>query len=82
MRRRCRGRLSGGGSGVGVGGVGGGGPEEEARFGFGGGGRFRGRHHVFAAPPPAAPLLRAPDDDALYETADAERLRDAPDSER
>lgn len=23
-----------------------------------------------------------PDDDALYETADAERLRDAPDSER
>lgn len=30
-----------------------------------------------------SPHARAPpDDDALYETADAERLRDAPDSER
>lgn len=29
-----------------------------------------------------SPHARMPDDDALYETADAERLRDAPDSER
>ncbi|KAM3961771.1 LOW QUALITY PROTEIN: disintegrin and metalloproteinase domain-containing protein mind-meld [Aphomia sociella] len=74
---RCRGRIPG---------------EEESRFGYP---RFRGsgRHHaplLGAAPPAAlhaphpahAPHPRAaPDDDALYETADAERLRDAPDSE-
>lgn len=69
------------------------GGEEEPRFA--GYPRFRGagRHHAgaFAAGAGGAPLLHAPhlpahrappDDDALYETADAERLRDAPDSER
>lgn len=77
---RCRGRIGGG--------------EEESRFSYG---RFRGsgRHHAppFAAaplPPHAphaphalhAPHARLPDDDALYETADTDRLREAPDSER
>ncbi|XP_063359814.1 disintegrin and metalloproteinase domain-containing protein 11 isoform X2 [Cydia amplana] len=66
---RCRGRIPG---------------EEESRFGYP---RFRGsgRHHapLFAGHMhPHSPHARAPpDDDALYETADAERLRDAPDSE-
>lgn len=78
---RCRGRMVGG--------------EEDPRFA--GYPRFRGsgRHHPSAfAGASGAPLLHAahaglaaharapPDDDALYETADAERLRDAPDSER
>ncbi|XP_026329342.1 uncharacterized protein LOC113237215 [Hyposmocoma kahamanoa] len=78
---RCRGRMVGG--------------EEDPRFA--GYPRFRGsgRHHASAfAGASGAPLLHAahaglaaharapPDDDALYETADAERLRDAPDSER
>ncbi|XP_028038184.1 disintegrin and metalloproteinase domain-containing protein 11 [Bombyx mandarina] len=63
---RCRGRIPG---------------EEEAHFSY----RYRGgsgRHHsaMFGAGPPPAPRL-PPDEDALYETADAERLRDAPDSE-
>ncbi|XP_045485062.1 disintegrin and metalloproteinase domain-containing protein 22 isoform X8 [Pieris rapae] len=76
---RCRGRPPPG--------------EEETRFSYRG---FRGsgRHHsgIFAAPAPGllphghAPHTHSthrvpPDDDALYETADAERLRDAPDSE-
>lgn len=40
-------------------------------------------HVPHAAHSPHAAHARAPpDDDALYETADAERLRDAPDSER
>ncbi|XP_041977445.1 disintegrin and metalloproteinase domain-containing protein 11 isoform X2 [Aricia agestis] len=37
--------------------------------------------HAALAPPLASMHARVPDDDALYETADAERLRDAPDSE-
>ncbi|GBP43848.1 hypothetical protein EVAR_82280_1 [Eumeta japonica] len=72
--QRCRGRVSG--------------AEEEARFAYP---RYRGgsaRHHVpLAAHAPYAGHAHVharapPDDDALYETADAERLRDAPDSER
>ncbi|XP_048479376.1 disintegrin and metalloproteinase domain-containing protein 11 isoform X5 [Plutella xylostella] len=54
--------------------------EEEPRFPYP---RFRSgsaRHHALPFPAHAHPRA-PPDDDALYETADADRLRDAPDSE-